>query len=148
MDELGKLFDTAGFMPRWDCGNWSGPHGWTHIIADGAIFGAYTAIPCVLGYFIVRRRDVPFLPVFWLFAAFIFFCGFGHLVEATIFWQPWYRFSGLVKVLTAVVSWATVLALVPILPQALSLPGLAAVNKRLAGEVDERSKPSKSSASK
>ncbi len=133
-----QTFDTADFPARWQCGNWSDLHGWTHIVADVGIFGAYTAIPCVLGYFILRRRDVPFLPIFWLFVAFIFACGFGHLVEASIFFQPWYRFSGLIKVITAVVSWATVIALIPIVPKALSLPGLAAVNARLASEIAER----------
>ena len=53
--------------------------------------------------------------------------GFGHMVEATLFWHPWYRFSGAIKVCTAVVSWATVLALLPVLPRALALPGLATV---------------------
>ena len=103
-----------------------------------AIFGAYAAIPAVLAYFVLQRRDIPFQRVFWLFVAFIFSCGFGHLVEATIFWHPWYRFAAMVKVVTAVVSWATVIALIPILPRALSFPGLAAVNRRLQEEINER----------
>lgn len=138
VDFLGELFDTVGFTPRWQCGSWSAAHGWTHIIADCAIFGAYAAIPCVLSYFAYRRRDIPFQPVFWLFAAFILSCGVGHLIEASIFWHPWYRFSGLVKVFTALVSWATVLAIIPMLPRALALPGLAMMNQRLQAEIDER----------
>ena len=47
----------------------------------------------------MRRRDVPFQGIFWLFVAFIFSCGFGHMVEATIFWHPWYRFAAVVKVI-------------------------------------------------
>lgn len=133
-----SLFDTSGFPARWHCGQWTSTHGWTHIVADAAIFAAYMAIPCVLAFFVLRRRDVPFLPVFWLFAAFILFCGFGHLVEASIFWRPWYRFSGLIKVCTAVVSWATVFALAPIIPRALRLPGLEEVNRRLEKEIAER----------
>ena len=121
-DFLGQLFDTADFTP-WERGNGTALHGWTHIIADAAVFGAYTAIPLVLGFFIVRC-DMPFPRVFWLFVAFIFSCGFGHLIESSLFWMPWYRFSASVKVCTAVVSWATVLALIPVLPRALALPGL------------------------
>src|SRR5262249_19565278 len=34
---------------------------------------------------------------------------------------PWYRFSALIKVLTALGSWATVAALLPLVPRALSL---------------------------
>lgn len=135
---LSMLFDTSDFPARWNCGHWTPAHGWTHILADLAIFGAYAAIPAVLAYFIVQRRDIPFQNVFWLFVAFILSCGIGHLLEATIFWHPWYRLAGAVKVVTAVVSWSTVLALIPILPRALSFPGLAAVNQRLEEEIVER----------
>jgi len=89
------------------------------------------AIPATLAYFIFRKKDVPFLPIFWLFAAFIFSCGTTHLLEAGIFWWPAYRLSGIVKLLTAVVSWATVLALLPVIPKALALPGLTAINAEL-----------------
>lgn len=138
IDFLANLFNTAGFSPRWYCGTWTVGHGWLHILSDAAIFGAYTAIPCVLAYFILRRNDVPFPRILWLFVAFIFVCGFGHLIEAIIFWQPVYRFSGLVKMSTALVSWATVIALVQIVPRALHLPGLARLNDELRAEVEER----------
>ncbi len=142
VDFLRKLFDTAGFPARWRCGaGWveDPAVGWLHIVSDALIWGAYTAIPLVLGYFILKRRDVPFPRIFWLFCAFIFACGFGHLIEAAIFWWPAYRFSGVVKAATAVVSWATVLALVPVTPQALRLPALAKINEQLQREIDERS---------
>ncbi len=35
-------------------------------------------------------------------------------MEAIIFWWPAYRLAGVIKLFTAVVSWATVFALVPI----------------------------------
>lgn len=55
-----------------------------------------------------------------------------------IFWKPVYRLAAAAKLATAVVSWATVLALLPIVPRALSLPGLAEVNARLAREAERR----------
>lgn len=133
-----SIFDTADFPARWMCGTWTAAHGWVHILSDIAIFGAYFAIPLSILFFVSKRRDVPFPPIFWLFAIFIFSCGFGHLVEATIFWHPWYRFSGLVKVVTATVSWATVFVLVRVMPDALALPGLARLNRELESEVQER----------
>jgi PAS domain S-box-containing protein len=139
-DLLGLLFGTDGFPPRWHCGDWSALHGWTHICSDAAIFGAYAAIPAALIYFALKRKDVPFLPIFWLFGAFILACGTGHLIEASLFWHPWYRFSAAMKVATALVSWGTVVALVRILPQALELPGLAKLNRELSHEVGERRK--------
>ncbi len=89
------------------------------------------AIPATIAFFLMKRRDVPFLAIFWLFAGFIFFCGTTHLLDAFIFWWPAYRFAGLVKFLTAVVSWATVLALIPVIPRALALPRLGRINAEL-----------------
>ena len=139
MDELLlNIFDTSDFPARWHCGRWTPTHGWLHVVSDIAIWGAYVTIPATLIFLVLRRRDVPFPRVFWLFGAFIVSCGTVHLVEATIFWWPAYRLSGAVKLFTAVVSWATVLALVPVIPQALRWPGLAAVNTQLMREIDER----------
>lgn len=135
---ISKLFDTGDFPARWHCGDWSQAHGWTHIISDVAIFGAYMAIPIALVYFISKRDDVPFPKILWLFAAFILSCGIGHLIEASIFWQPWYRLSGAVKAVTATVSWLTVIALLPVIPKALSIPGIARLNEELKREVEER----------
>lgn len=126
-----KLFDTEDFPARWTCGNWTAGHGWLHILSDIAIWGAYMAIPALLAYMVIKRKDTPFLPIFWLFAAFIFSCGTTHLLDAGVFWWPSYRLSAVVKFITAVVSWATVLALIPALPKALALPQLGAVNVEL-----------------
>lgn len=140
VDFIRKLFDTAEFPARWNCGQaWADEPGWgwLHIVSDVLIWGAYFTIPMVLAYFVTKRRDIPFPRIFWLFGAFIFACGFGHLIEATIFWWPAYRFSGVVKAATAAVSWATVLALVPITPQALKLPGVMKLNEQLQSEIEE-----------
>lgn len=136
-ETLTRLFDTAGFPPRWHCGIWSEELGWLHIGSDVAIFGAYTAIPVVLAYFVMRKPDIPFPRVFWLFVAFIFACGSGHLIEAVIFWHPVYRLAGAVKLFTAIASWATVLALAQILPEALRFPGLAKLNSELQQSNDQ-----------
>ena len=128
-----QIFNVTEFPARW-----TATLEWTHIVSDLAIFGAYAAIPAALAYFVVRRRDIPFQGVFWLFAVFIFSCGFVHFVEATAFWHPWYRFAAVIKVFAALMSWVTVVALVSILPRALRMPGLAAVNRQLAQEITER----------
>ncbi len=118
---LRRLFDTTDFPARWHCGRWTEGHGWLHILSDVAIFGAYMAIPVVIGTFLRRRPDVPFPRILLLFAAFIGFCGVTHITEAVIFWAPVYRFAGVMKLSTAIVSWATVVALVRVTPTALSL---------------------------
>lgn len=133
-----SLVDPSDFPARWYCGNWSDIHGWVHIISDLAIWGAYTAIPCALAYFISKRNDLAFTTIFWLFCIFIFSCGTVHLIESIIFWYPIYRISAIVKIITAVVSWITVLSLIEVTPKALSLPGLAVVNETLKKEIEEK----------
>ncbi len=108
------------------------------MVADVAVWGAYTAIPLVLLTLVLRRRDMPFPRLFWLFAAFIFACGSTHLIDAVLFWWPIYRVSAAAKVLTAVVSWATVLALIRIAPKVRTLPALARINEDLNREISER----------
>jgi len=95
---LSFLFDTEGFVPRWECGAWTSLHGWTHIISDIAIGLAYAAIPTALTLLVMKRKDVPFPPIFWLFGLFILACGTTHFVDASLFWHPWYHFSAAAKV--------------------------------------------------
>src|SRR5205823_4869276 len=86
---------------------------------DLAIWLAYVSIPLVLGYF-ARQRRMPFHFLFGLFGTFILACGFTHFLEAVTFRVPVYRLSALMKIVTAVVSWATVFALVPIVPRVMA----------------------------
>ncbi len=118
-----NLLDTTGFRPRWVCGYWPANLGWLHICSDIAIFCAYAAIPTALLYFILRRVDVPLRGIVWLFAAFILSCGITHALDASMFYHPAYRLLGVMKLVTAVVSIITAIALVRAMPQVLSVPG-------------------------
>lgn len=121
MDFFLNLLNTDSFPRRWECGVWTSPHGWLHILSDLATFTAYLAIPFVLLYYLRKRPDVPFPRIFYMFAAFIFACGTVHLIEAIIFWWPVYRLSGAFKLLTAIVSWGTVAEIFRCAPQALRM---------------------------
>ncbi|MFO0983712.1 MAG: ATP-binding protein [Planctomycetota bacterium] len=120
-DFLARLFDAADFLPRRLWGRWSTELVWLHIVADALIWLAYVAIPVVLVYFARRRPDIPFRRMLWLFGAFIVLCGATHLMEVAAFYWPAYRFLGVVKSATAVVSWVTVVAMVPVVPRALAM---------------------------
>jgi hypothetical protein len=130
---LTRLFDTSDFPARWHCGRWTSGHGWLHILSDLGVWSAYLAIPLVLGYFIVRKKDLPFRKMFLLFGAFILACGTTHLMEAIIFWWPAYRLAGVIKLFTAIVSWATVFALVPIVPKVLAMRSPEELEREIAG---------------
>jgi PAS domain S-box-containing protein len=155
------LFDTDGFPPRRQCGPaWSESPGlaWLHIFSDLAIWSAYFTIPAILVYFAARKKDLPFKAVFLLFGAFILACGTTHLMDATIFYWPAYRLSGLIKFITAAVSWGTVFALIPNVPKVLRMRTpealerevlertreLFAANEALKSEIAERKNAEKS----
>lgn len=133
-----RLLDTSDFPARWSCGEWDPLTGWLHIGADVGIWFAYTTIPLLLvTVFLRRRRDLPAPGLFLLFAAFILACGFEHLLEAAIFWWPAYRLAALLKVVTALVSVATVVALARVLPRALELRGPAELEAEVAQRTAE-----------
>ena len=111
-----RLFDYSDWPPRWHCGKWSGFHGWLYIISDLLIWSAYFAIPLVIVRYIARRRDAGFIKLYFLFAAFILACGATHLLDAVSFWFPLYRVNALVRLITGVVSWATVFYIVKKIP--------------------------------
>lgn len=116
-----KLMDVSDWPPRWICGIWSEFHGWLYIGSDLTIWLAYFLIPIILLWFIQKKPSIPFLPIFWLFGAFILLCGLTHLIDAVIFWWPNYRLSALIRFATAVVSMGTVFALIKELPKVLNL---------------------------
>lgn len=134
MDQVIEFFTnilgTNDWPPRWICGKWSDFHGWLYIISDIIIWLAYFMIPITLIWFIQQRPNIPFLPVFWLFGAFIILCGASHLIDAIIFWWPAYRLSAIIRLVTALVSMATVFALIRDLPKALKFVGEDLVEKR------------------
>jgi signal transduction histidine kinase/CheY-like chemotaxis protein len=70
--------------------------------------------------------------MFWMFGIFIVSCGFTHLLEVVTLFDPVYRLSGLVKLITAAVSVATVAGLVPLVPRALALRSPEALETEIA----------------
>ena len=120
------LLGTDGFVALRTCGAWEDWEVALHVVSDILIWLAYVSIPLVLVYFARQRRGLPFSGLFLLFAVFILACGTNHLVEAVIFYYPAYHLSGVVKAVTAVVSWLTVLALVPAVPRLLDLTAVVA----------------------
>ncbi|MBC7554876.1 MAG: PAS domain-containing protein [Taibaiella sp.] len=120
LEFLRHLFDTSGFPPRWHCGHWSEFHGWLYIISDLSVWLAYFAIPIVILKYVSRKIKARYTKLYFLFAAFILACGSTHLLDAIMFWYPFYRVSALVKLATGIVSWVTVFSLIRLLPKAFA----------------------------
>lgn len=138
----------ADFMPHGQCMRWEPETLWLHVVADCLIGTSYYMIPFALLYFVRRRTDLAFQPIFVMFAAFILACGTTHFIDVWTLWEPVYRLEGVVKALTGVVSLATAIALFPLMPRALALPSPSAMREaneqleaalgRLELEVHER----------
>ena len=131
-----KLFNTNDWPPRWHCGNWTDFHGWLYIVSDLLIWASYFAIPLLLLQIVLKRRNIPFTKIFWLFIAFILLCGLAHFLDAVIFWWPAYRLSALLRFITGIVSVVTVVGLYKNLPLINNLRTIA----ELEVEIEERKK--------
>jgi len=122
LDTFWQLLSSDTFMPHGHCYLWKPELVWLHAVADGLIALAYASIPLVIVYFVRRRRDLPFHWIFLAFGVFIVACGATHAMEVWNLWHADYWIAGAIKAVTAAASVATAIALVGIMPQALSLP--------------------------
>jgi len=106
-------------MPHGFCYEWRPGVLWLHIVSDFSIAISYFGISILLAYFVGQRRHMPFQLLFFLFSAFIILCGTTHLFSIWVLWHANYYVEGFVKALTAVVSVATLVVLIFVLPRAL-----------------------------
>lgn len=114
----------SNYMAHGFCFLWDRRLVMLHVLSDILTGVAYISIPLAMGYFISKRRDLPFPHVFGIFALFIFSCGLTHLFAAYTVYVPSYWEEGFVKAFTAVVSIVAAVMLIPMIPKALSLPSL------------------------
>ncbi|MGB3200041.1 MAG: PAS domain S-box protein [Nodosilinea sp.] len=141
MVEYWQSLLSGPFIPHGHCYLWQPELVGLHLLSDALIALSYGMIAAALVYFVQRRPDVPFKPLFWLFATFIAACGTTHLIEVWTLWFPTYWVAGAVKAFTALVSLATALELLPRLPLALALPNatqLMDMNRALQDEISDR----------
>ena len=142
MQEMWKTFFSSGsFIPHGHCYLWHTQLVWLHVASDSIIALAYFSIPITLIYFISKREDLPFDWIFAMFGGFIVACGITHIFELWTLWHPTYWLSGTMKAITAIISFATAILLVGLIPQALALPSpaqLESANRLLEAEIVDR----------
>ena len=132
-----------GFMPHGMCYLWRADILLMHVLSDALIGLAYFSIPIVIWLISLRRPDILFRPVAYLFILFIVLCGATHFFSIYTIWTPAYFTEGALKILTALVSVATAVTLWPLLPKALAMPSteqLKRSNESLTDEVRLRTK--------
>jgi signal transduction histidine kinase len=116
------LMSSENFMPHGHCFLWQPATLWLNAGSDALIAGSYFAIPAAIYYFVRRRRqEYHFAWMSSMFAAFILLCGTTHVMEILTIWNPVYRVAGVLKLVTGLVSLATLSSLVWIMPRALQL---------------------------
>jgi signal transduction histidine kinase len=138
---LQELFLSRGLPPHGYCLLWQPSLIWTHVVSDAVIAAAYFSIPLVLATLLARRREIEFGWVVVLFAVFILACGTTHVMSILVLWVPAYGIEGLIKVVTAIASLVTAIALWPLLPKLAALPSprqLQVANEQLRREAQER----------
>ena len=139
-DFFARLF-SDDFMPHGHCFMWRPEVLWLHVGSDAVIALAYFSIPAALLSLLLKKRNLEYHWVFFLFAAFIFACGMTHAMGIWTMWNATYRLEGVIKFGTGLVSIATAIALWPLIPKVVALPTpaqLRVVNEQLQREIVER----------
>jgi PAS domain S-box-containing protein len=121
-DFWAKTLSAQGFLPHSYCFTWQPGVIWLNAGSDVTIGLSYLAISGTLAVLVNKtRREIPFSWMFLAFGAFIVACGLTHLMEVWTLWEPRYWLAGELKLITAVASVATAVALPPLVPRVLAL---------------------------
>ena len=118
---MSSLFE-EGLSPHGICLLWQPGLLWLHAASDTATGLAYFAIPIGLASLVLKRRELQFGWMFWLFALFILACGSAHFMDVWVLWHPDYAVQGLLKAFMAIASIMTAALLWQILPELMAVP--------------------------
>ena len=143
MQTVIDFFGVNSFIPHGFCLSWNPILLWLHIISDTAIALSYYSIPISILYFIRKRKEMPYAWFLVMAALFIIACGTTHLMSIILIWIPLYWLDGYLKAFTAIISVATAIAAVWVIPFALRLPSNAELqnaNNDLAFQIAEKEK--------
>lgn len=136
-DSLARLFAMSEVPSRWDPGSWSSSLGWLHLLAELGVWSACFALPCVLGYLLLHKREVSFRTSFWLLSAFLLACGSTFLLDALLYWWSVYRLAAFLKLATALLGWGIVLVLLRIAARPSRLLNSAEASERRVRSIVE-----------
>ena len=147
-----QVFAAAAYLPQAYC---LGRQSWLvalHGLSDGIIALSYLLIPLAIHLFLRRRRDLPpsYRGVGALFLTFIFATGLIHLFGLITLWYPVYLLEGVLKAVTAAISFSAALVIWPLIEPLAALPSpsqlrdalreLAAARDELEARVKERTR--------
>jgi signal transduction histidine kinase len=135
---LASIFSSSNFLPHAYCYLYDKKLIALHVGSDAAIWLSYLAISCTLVYLVWRtRREIPFSWMFLAFGVFIVACGFTHLMEVIVLWKPLYWLAGDIRLLTALASVVTALALPALVPQIHNMVTAARLSEERRRQLEE-----------
>lgn len=137
---MSNLFSDQGFMPHSVCLQSDPVMIWLMVLSNGAIAGAYYAIPIMLVYLAKEKTHLLFNWFSTAFAIFIFACGTGHVMDVIVLWRPMYWLQVVINGITAGASIYTAIVLayyLPIVAAALKDPDALEKIKELQVKVLE-----------
>jgi len=109
------------FMPHGHCYLWKPGLVWLQVLSNGVIALAYISIFATLVYLVRRISGMPFQRMYLAFAVFIVSCGFTHIFDIIVIWDPAYWLDGSMRAVTAIASLGTAVLLPPLVPKAVAL---------------------------
>jgi diguanylate cyclase (GGDEF)-like protein len=128
------LIASQNYLPHGVCYLWNRQLLSLHVFSDSIIFFSYMSISISLAWLVYSERgQLPFRWVFGAFGLFIVACGFTHAMDVVVLWAPLYWLAGDVKLITAVASLTTAVALpllVPDIRRVLQQANIARWNER------------------
>jgi len=135
-----EAFQASGYMPHGHCYLWQPTLVALHGISDVLIGIAYLCISVTLAYVVYRaRHQIPFQWMVVAFGVFIIACGVTHFMEVLTLWTPVYWLAGDIKVITAMASVGTAIALPPLVPRILELVRAREIAERRTSQLAESS---------
>jgi signal transduction histidine kinase len=127
---------SSSFLPHAFC--YTGDAGLisAHVISDALIWLSYVTIAATLVYLVRQlKNEMPFQWMFLAFGVFIIACGFTHFMEIVTLWKPVYWVSAYVKIVTAIASVMTAVALPAIVPKIREMAKAAARSHEIQNEL-------------
>jgi PAS domain S-box-containing protein len=85
---------------------------------------------------VTKRKDIPFKSTIIVFILFIFFCAITHIFEIINVWIPLYFITGIVKVITAIISVISTFIILKNLNKILSLPSFKGIETKMFSEME------------
>jgi signal transduction histidine kinase len=132
------MLSASNFLPHSVCYLYDKQLIALHVGTDTLIWLSYVAISCTLLYLVRRtRREIPFSWMFLAFGLFIVACGFTHLMEVVVLWKPLYWLSGDVKVVTALASVVTAIALPGLVPRVHEMVTAATISEHRRRQLEK-----------